>query len=105
MEIAAPARRKIVKNYESNQNRLFSSVIWLPDHLTSTLFMIQCKRQSVAAFSIDSNEAGCNLRLAHFQYFYSLIKFKNVTNGTSQLSQTQLPLLTGLMVLCCHTGD
>lgn len=67
--------------------------------------MIQCKRQSVAEFSIDSNEAGCDLRLAHFQYFYSLIKFKNVTNGTSQLSQAQLVLLMGMMVLCCHIGD
>lgn len=103
MEIAAPAGRKIVKIM--NQTSLFSSVIRLPDCLPSNLFMIQCKRQSAAAFSIDSNEAGCNLRLAHFQYFYSLIKFKNVTNGTSQLSQTQLPLLTGLMVLCCHKGD
>lgn len=58
MEIAAPARRKIVKNYESNQHTeqtkgFLAQLYGLPDCLLSNLFMIQRKRQSVVAFSID----------------------------------------------------
>lgn len=107
MEIAEPARRKIVKNYESNQyaeqTKCFLAQLYgLPDCIRSNLFMIQRKRQSVVVFSIDSYETGCILQL---QYFYCLVKFKNVTNGTSQLSQTQLALLLGLMVHCYHIGD
>lgn len=106
MEIAEPARRKIVKNYESNQHAeqtkcFLAQLYGLPDCIRSNLFMIQRKRQSVEVFSIDSNETGCILRL---QYFYSLVKFKNMTNGTSQ-SQSQLALLLGLMVHCYHIGD
>ncbi len=43
METAAPARRKIVKKlWIKPEHRYFSSVIWLPDRLPSTLFMRQC---------------------------------------------------------------
>lgn len=48
MEIAEPARRKIVKNYESNQHAeqtkcFLAQLYGLPDCIRSNLFMIQRK--------------------------------------------------------------